>query len=301
MSEIKSFTLNGTKYDSFVDLTARKAIEDLAENPLDGSCGMSSAAGALLIEILRSGSYVSDQSANIAALGRMITTGGEEPAPVIYSITYRLANLTSSNTASDVAANDDYVTALTADEGYTLGSVSVTMGGVDVTAAVYGGGKITIAAVTGHVVITAEAVEEETDDGSGKTVAMSQPTATNNYSLNWYSDGGSTPFAPAKNYMQIMASAEVFQADTTVRITLNGDGSTNVFDTFNVACSLLGSDGVPGNYDDAFYAQKIGSEQWSKKIAHEVEYTVRAGYYLIITAYNGFDAGCGFTMTVEVV
>lgn len=46
---------------------------------------------------------------------------------------------------------------LTADAGRTISSVTVTMGGVDITATAYANGVVTIAEVTGDVVITATA------------------------------------------------------------------------------------------------------------------------------------------------
>ena len=49
---------------------------------------------------------------------------------------------------------------ITANEGYTLNSVKVTMGESDITASVYADGAITISSVTGNIVITTNATEE---------------------------------------------------------------------------------------------------------------------------------------------
>ena len=70
---------------------------------------------------------------------------------VSYAITNNLTNATNSNTAVDWAANTPYSAKVT---GAT--SVSVTMGGVDITSDVYNNGNISIASVTGDIVITAE-------------------------------------------------------------------------------------------------------------------------------------------------
>lgn len=62
MAKLVSLTLNGTTYDSF---------------PTDG--GLSAAAAALLLTILRNGVYTSDQSANIDALEAALAAGGDVP------------------------------------------------------------------------------------------------------------------------------------------------------------------------------------------------------------------------------
>ena len=81
------------------------------------------------------------------------------------AITYDLTNAASSNTASYVNDGDSYTTTLTANSGYALSSVTVTMGGIDITDSVYsaGTGTVSIPAVTGNVVITAAAVVSRTD------------------------------------------------------------------------------------------------------------------------------------------
>lgn len=81
------------------------------------------------------------------------------------SITYALTNAASSNTASIVNDGDSYTTTLSANSGYALSSVAVTMGGIDITNSVYSAdtGAVSIPAVTGDVVITAAAVVSRTD------------------------------------------------------------------------------------------------------------------------------------------
>lgn len=76
---------------------------------------------------------------------------------VLYSITSNLNNVISNNKTTFIRANQSYTTSLTALGGYTLSSVKVTMGGTDITSSVYNNGVITIAEVTGDVVITASA------------------------------------------------------------------------------------------------------------------------------------------------
>ena len=82
-------------------------------------------------------------------------------ATVYHSITNTLTNVTTSNDA--VAAEDGtaYSATITAADGYTMSSVTVKMGGTDITSTAYNSdtGVVSIAAVTGDVVITAKATK----------------------------------------------------------------------------------------------------------------------------------------------
>lgn len=81
---------------------------------------------------------------------------------VYHSITNALTNVTTSNDTAAAEDGTSYTATLTAKSGYTIGEVTVNMGGTDITATVYnaGTGVINIAAVTGNVVITAKATKE---------------------------------------------------------------------------------------------------------------------------------------------
>lgn len=74
-----------------------------------------------------------------------------------YTITNALSHVTNSNTATGCEEGDSYTGTLTADTDYTIDTVTVIMGGVDITSTAYNNGVITIASVTGDVVITAVA------------------------------------------------------------------------------------------------------------------------------------------------
>ena len=145
----------------------------LDKNPVSG--GIGTTAKNLLITILRGAVYSSDQSANITALETALGNGGTtEPEEKTYAISNELINCTSSNSAMSVKENASYSTTLTANDGYTLtgGTVTVTMGGVDITATTYADGVITIAAVTGDVEIFASAVQSETTPAELPTDGM---------------------------------------------------------------------------------------------------------------------------------
>lgn len=78
---------------------------------------------------------------------------------VYYSISKSLSNATLSNSTTSVEAGTAYTATITPTSGYELDTVKVTMGGTDITSTAYANGVVTIAEVTGNVVITATAVK----------------------------------------------------------------------------------------------------------------------------------------------
>ena len=78
---------------------------------------------------------------------------------VTYTVTRNLTNVASSNTANSIAENASYTTTLSPTGGYKkLGTITVTMGGADISSSAVSGNNISIAKVTGNIVITCEAV-----------------------------------------------------------------------------------------------------------------------------------------------
>ena len=97
-----------------------------------------------------------------------VTMGGTDITSAVFngnttilrrSITKNLTQCISGNTRIYVIDGQSYVTNLTADEGYDIDSVSITMGGVDVST-FYKDGIISIPEVTGDIVITATAITQ---------------------------------------------------------------------------------------------------------------------------------------------
>lgn len=90
-----------------------------------------------------------------------------------YSVINNLTGVTNSNQQTEVSEGF-YSANLSLESGYELNSITITMGGVDITADVYGEGNILITEVTGDIVITAVAglpapvylLENKTFDGS---------------------------------------------------------------------------------------------------------------------------------------
>ena len=81
-----------------------------------------------------------------------------------YAITNNLTNCTNSNSATSVEKNSSYSAVLSANEGYEISSVVVTMGGTDITSSCVSGTNISIVSVTGDIVITASTNAVQTEE-----------------------------------------------------------------------------------------------------------------------------------------
>lgn len=79
--------------------------------------------------------------------------------PVSYTVTNTLTHVVNSNTDTEAVRGASYLAALTPEDGYTMGTVAVTMGGTDITATAYDDGILIIDEVTGAIVITASATK----------------------------------------------------------------------------------------------------------------------------------------------
>ena len=73
----------------------------------------------------------------------------------IYTVTNTLTNVITNNDATKVVSGKEYTATLTVETGYTNMSVTVMMGGNDITSTSYSNGVITITEVTGDILITA--------------------------------------------------------------------------------------------------------------------------------------------------
>lgn len=97
---------------------------------------------------------------NIAKVtGAVTITAVAIMSSVTYTITRNLTNVASSNTENSISEGASYTTTLSPTGTFKkLGAITVTMGGVDISASAVSGSTITIANVTGDIVITCAAV-----------------------------------------------------------------------------------------------------------------------------------------------
>lgn len=98
----------------------------------------------------------------INAFRKVMINGTPEIIPeTSYSVIKNatLCTITGNDTA---VKNSKYTATVTANEGYKIDTVTVTMGGTDITSSAYAGGNITISNVSGEIIINAVAVEDIT-------------------------------------------------------------------------------------------------------------------------------------------
>ncbi len=142
-------------------------IADLGDKIPSEVGGLTAAQISALDGMFKIASYTEDPTAAYSAFKAAfgIDGGGETepdepenpdvPDTPTYTVTNNLTNVTNSNGAT--TASGYYSATLSAETGYEI-SVTITMGGVDITASVYtSDGTILIQNVTGDIVITAVA------------------------------------------------------------------------------------------------------------------------------------------------
>ena len=174
---------------------------------------------------------------------------------VYYSVTGNLSNCVSSNSAISAPHGDSYQTTITANAGYELESVTVTMGGVDITAQAVSGGSISIAGVTGDIVITAVAKE-----------AVVVPSYTNLLPLAVDTDG--SPYNGGKGYKSgykmstssgnesattgaycsgFMPVSSIYDAIRVKNVTLSSAANVNNFTFYDASKTKVGNNACNGS------------------------------------------------------
>lgn len=175
----------------------------------------------LILQLFNKAAYAEDDAkASYDALEALWSD-----TPKAFSVTYRLTNVSSSNKATSITSGASYSSTLAIQGGYRLNTVTVTMGGVDVTATYYNSGTITIPSVTGNIVITATAVLEVSSlsavytqsgtvyDTDSLDVLKSDLVVTANYS------GGTSETVPASDYT---LSGTLTEGTSTITVSYAG-------------------------------------------------------------------------------
>lgn len=172
------------------------------------------------------GETVADKAASLIRDKRIVTydlinrfraamSTGEPRALVwTHSLAQTLSGCTSSVSASTVRDGDALFVTLTADSGRRLDTVTVTMGGTDITSTAYANGTVTINNVTGDVAITATTAEISTSHAV--TANLSHVTIDN--SATSVDKGGS--YAAA-------VTQDIGYATPTITVTMGGTDVTS--------------------------------------------------------------------------
>lgn len=185
---------------------------------------------------------------------------------VYYSVTKNLTNCTIDNSDTQVVEGEAYTATITANSGYELSSVVVTMGGNAVTV---NDGVINIAAVSGNIVITAVAEESGTAytnllplavdaDGNDYVGTNGEDGYKTGYKMSTSSGNESeTSGAYCSGFMPVGYGEEVYIKN----ITLHSGANVNnvVFYDANKAKVIGAAGGTAGqfnsgvNYEDGVY------------------------------------------------
>lgn len=147
---------------------------------------------------------------------------------VSYSVTQTLSNVASSFLGTSIEEGEALSATLTAATGYNFGTVSVTMGGEDVTATAYDSAThvVSIESVSGDVVIAAEAHKENTVTFSSDYGDILFDLYLNNESVAWSS--------ASQNPEMTVKAGDVIKifADCTATYNNGTDTETNRWDEY---------------------------------------------------------------------
>lgn len=153
-----------------------------------------------------------------------------------YTITKNLTRCTASNSVSLIQANGAYSVTITANGGYTMSAVSVTMGGTSITGTAYNSatGTISIGSVTGNVVITATATAAQGEVSYSSQALYSNYTATGSR----FSTGDIAINFANGDYVEALIDTTTCTADAE-NILAIGKNGTDYIGSYNTAVAFL--------------------------------------------------------------
>ena len=194
------------------------------------------------VDITATAYTASSGTINITKVTGAVTITAAASAPsVTYNITRNLTNCASSNTANTIAEGASYTTTLSPTGTYKkLGAITVTMGGTDISASAVSGSTVSIASVTGDIVIACAAVITNIIDTIGISANTRLSTSSgDNRTQSGYAaigankDAASLIHLVAGDTLRIKGASLPASNDNYSAIALyNADG------TFNVATYL---------------------------------------------------------------
>ena len=221
---------------------------------------------------------------DINAYRAAMINGTPETLHWYQTITKNLTGCTISNTASQVDYGEAYTATITAENGKTITSVVVKMGGVDITATAYsaGSGAINIAKVTGAVTITAAAFTPAVT----YTVTRNLTNCTSSNTADSIAEGAAytTTLSPTGTFKKLGAitvtmggtdiSASAVSGSTVSITKVTGNIAitcaavvTNIIDTIGISADTRLSTSSGANKTQAGYAA-IGANMDASSLIH---------------------------------
>lgn len=154
-------------------------------------------------------------------------SGGGVEKPITYTITNNLTNVTNSNSVTTIEEGSSYSATLSSSSGYEISTVTVTMGGTDITSSVYSNGNINITNVTGNIVITATAIESSTEVTS-YTITKNLTNIAINNSLSSINEGSSYSAILTANSGYTLGTVTVTMGGNDITSSAYSNGSINI-------------------------------------------------------------------------
>ena len=129
-----------------------------------------------------------------------------------YSIINNLNNATTNNVSGSIEESSSYSATITANAGYTISSITVTMNGVDITSSVVSGNNINISNVTGNIIITAN-------------TSIITYTITNNLT-NCTTNNNSNTISYNSSYSSVISANRGYEI-SSITVTMGGTNITS--------------------------------------------------------------------------
>ena len=128
---------------------------------LSNNNGVATVSNGVVSPISNGSAIITAKAGNYSATCSVTVNIEQQEETTTYTVTNNLTNVTSSNEVTSILEGSTYNATLSADSGYTLENVTVTMGGANITSSSYSNGVINIPNATGDIVIPATAKQEE--------------------------------------------------------------------------------------------------------------------------------------------
>ena len=202
-----------------------------------GITNMTVTAGDVNLPILNMGGFFTDS--NI-----VMTYGTSGGVINTYSITNNLTNCTNSNAVTTINEGSSYSATISANSGYELSTITVTMGGTNITSTAVSGRTISIANVTGNIVITATATQTSSGGGGTHTNTVTVESLHNGNHFNFFY---AIDASSLNNGDEVVVSWNYSNASTTIN---NFNGSASFYaNSYENAIRNSTSDGCAGGYN----------------------------------------------------
>lgn len=217
MADAKSIEINGIDIN-IKDAKAREDIEKLDTQFKDIANNFKLVSGnSNTIKLM----FGTKELSSITINGG--TVEPTPPATTKYTITNNLSHATNSNTTTSVEKNSSYSANITANSNYRIKTVTVTMGGVNITNTAYSNGRINISSVTGNVVITVT-TESVTSEITRYTITNNLSHATNSNSATSIEENASynATITANSNYRIKNVTVTMYGTDVTDSVYSGG-------------------------------------------------------------------------------